>query len=102
MATPVPSVEARARDVRHAGNRRSFVLMGCGAALGLLLAGYSLFTARGTSTLIVPSEDVALVNQQPISRSDYLQQLQTLYGVDLRHASAEQRRRVLDDMIREE
>jgi PPIC-type PPIASE domain len=66
------------------------------------MAGYSLFTARGTSTLIVPPEDVALVNQQPISRSDYLLQLQTLYGVDLQHATAVQRRKVLDDMIREE
>jgi PPIC-type PPIASE domain/SurA N-terminal domain len=83
-------------------NRRSFVLMGCGALAGLLMAGYSLFTARGTSTLIVPPEDVALVNQQPIARSDYLLQLQTLYGVDLPHATAAQRRKVLDDMIREE
>src|SRR3984885_2527292 len=83
-------------------NRRSFVLVGGGALVGLLMAGYSLFTARGTSTLIVPPEDVALVNQQPISRSDYLQQLQTLYGVDLPHATAAQRRKVLDDMIREE
>lgn len=83
-------------------NRRSFVFMGSGALLGLLLAGYSLFTARGTSTLVVPAEDVALVNQQPISRSDYLQQLQTLFGVDLQHATREQRRKVLDDMIREE
>ncbi len=76
--------------------------MGGGALLGLLMAGYSLFTARGTSTLVVPPEDVALVNQQPISRSDYLQQLQTLYGVDLSHATSEQRRKVLEDMIREE
>jgi hypothetical protein len=76
--------------------------MGCGALLGLLMAGYSLFTARGTSTLVVPAEDVALVNQQPISRSDFLLQLQTLFGVDLQHASHAQRRRVLDDMIREE
>ena len=83
-------------------SRRSFVFMGSGALLGLLMAGYSLFTARGTSTLAVPPEDVALVNQQPIARSDYLQQLQTLYGADLEHATAEQRRRVLDDMIREE
>ena len=90
------------RGVRRASSRRSFVLMGAGALLGLLMAGYSLFTARGTSTLWVPAEDVALVNQQPISRSDYLQQLQTLYGVDLRHATAAQRRKVLDDMIREE
>ena len=83
-------------------NRRSFVSLGCGALLGLLMAGYSLFTARGTSTLIVPPEDVALVNQQPISRSDFLMQLQALYGVDLPHSTAEQRRKVLDDMIREE
>jgi parvulin-like peptidyl-prolyl isomerase len=83
-------------------SRRSFILMSGGALAGLLMAGYSLFTARGTSTLIVPPDDVALVNQQPISRSDYLQQLQTLYGVDLPHATAAQRRKVLDDMIREE
>ena len=76
--------------------------MGGGALLGLLMAGYSLFTARGTSTLSVPPDDVALVNQQPISRSDYLLQLQTLYAVDLAHATAAQRRKVLDDMIREE
>jgi parvulin-like peptidyl-prolyl isomerase len=89
-------------NVRQVSSRRSFVLMGSGALAGLLMAGYSLFTARGTSTLVVPPEDVALVNQQPISRSDYLQQLQTLYGVDLRHATVTQRRKVLDDMIREE
>jgi parvulin-like peptidyl-prolyl isomerase len=83
-------------------DRRSFLALGCGALFGLLMAGYALFTARGTSTLIVPAEDVALVNQQPISRSDYLQQLQTLYSVDLPHATAAQRRKVLDDMIREE
>jgi hypothetical protein len=82
--------------------RRSLVLMGAAALLGLLMAGYSLFTARGPSTLIVPSEDVALVNQQPISRSDYLLQMQTLFGVDPGHATVEQRRKVLDDMIREE
>lgn len=81
---------------------RSMVLMGCGALIGLGLAGYALFTARGTSTLRVPPEDVALVNQQPVSRSDYLLELQTLYGVDLPHSTAEERRKVLDDMIREE
>jgi parvulin-like peptidyl-prolyl cis-trans isomerase-like protein len=89
-------------DIGRANSRRSFVFMGCGAVVGLMMAGYSLFTARGTSTLSVPPDDVALVNQQPISRSDYLLQLQTLYGVDLRHATPAQRRKVLDDMIREE
>jgi hypothetical protein len=89
-------------NIGQANSRRSFIFMGCGACVGLMMAGYSLFTARGTSTLSVPPEDVALVNQQPISRSDYLLQLQSLYGVDLQHATAEQRRKVLDDMIREE
>jgi hypothetical protein len=83
-------------------NRRSFVLMTLGALIGLSLAGYSLFTVRGHSSLSVPAEDVALVNQQPISRSDFLALLQTLYGVDLSHATREQRRQVLNDMIREE
>jgi hypothetical protein len=76
--------------------------MTAGALAGLIMAGYALFTARGTSTLFVPPEDVALVNQQPISRSDFVQQLQTLYGVDLKQSTAAERRTVLNDMIREE
>jgi hypothetical protein len=99
---PTQSGRERLNRASQVNNRRSFVFMGCGALLGLLMAGYSLFTARGTSTLVVPAEDVALVNQQPISRSDYLQQLQTLFGVDLAHATRAQRQKVLNDMIREE
>ena len=90
------------RDPSQISNARSFVLMAAGVLIGLVLAGYSLFTARSASTLIVPAEDVALVNQQPVSRADYVALLQTLYGVDLSHATREQRRKVLDDMIREE
>lgn len=90
------------RDPAQISSPRAFVLMAAGVFIGLLLAGYSLFTARSATTLFVPAEDVALVNQQPVSRTDYLALLQTLYGVDLKHASAEQRRKVLDDMIREE
>jgi hypothetical protein len=90
------------RDPAAASNVRSFVLMASGVLRGLVLAGYSLFTARSASTLIVPAEDVALVNQQPVSRADFLALLQTLYGVDLDHSSREQRQKVLDDMIREE
>jgi hypothetical protein len=90
------------RDLTQPNLARSLMLMSMGAAIGLGLAGYGLFTARGTSTLYVPPEDVALVNQQPISRVDFLAQLQTLYGVDLQHSSAAERKKVLDDMIREE
>jgi parvulin-like peptidyl-prolyl isomerase len=90
------------RDPAQVSFRRSFLFAVCGALIGLLLAGYALFTARGTSTLRVPAEDVALVNQQPLSRSDYLLQLQTLYNVDFSQATREQRQKVLNDMIREE
>jgi hypothetical protein len=90
------------RDPSQISSARSFVLMAAGVLIGLILAGYSLFTARSASTLIVPAEDVALVNQQPVSRADYLALLQTLYGVDFSHATQDQRRKVLDDMIREE
>jgi len=90
------------RDISHIHIRRSLVLMAVGSLVGLVLAGYALFTARGTSTLSVPAEDVALVNQQPVSRVDFIAQLKALYDVDLRHATREQRQRVLDDMIREE
>jgi SurA N-terminal domain/PPIC-type PPIASE domain len=102
MATDQDSRRAPWRDLTQVSSARSWVLMTMGALTGLILAGYSLFTARGTTTLSVPAEDVALVNQQAISRSDYLILLQTLYGVDLGHATREQRRQVLNDMIREE
>jgi hypothetical protein len=90
------------RDLTKVNSKRSFFFAICGAVVGLLLAGYALFTARGTSTLMVPAEDVALVNQQPISRSDYLLQLQNIYNAGVSHATREQRQKVLNDMIREE
>lgn len=90
------------RDPSQISNARSFLFMAAGVLTGLVLAGYSLFTARSATTLIVPAEDVALVNQQPVSRADYLALLQTLYGVDLNHATRAQRHKVLEDMIREE
>jgi parvulin-like peptidyl-prolyl isomerase len=100
--TTSPLEAASWRDLAQVSSKRSFFLAICGAGIGLLLAGYALFTARGTSTLMVPAEDVALVNQQPLSRSDYLLQLQSLYNVEFSHATREQRQKVLNDMIREE
>jgi hypothetical protein len=90
------------RDPNQTSLPRSVVLCAVAAAIGLLIAGFGLFTGRGTSTLIVPAEDVALVNQQPIARSDYLIQLRALYGDDAQKATLAQRRKVLEDMIREE
>ena len=102
MDAPNPSTAGRWLNFSAVNSRRSFVLVAAGALSGLIMAGYALFTARGTSTLFVPPEDVALVNQQAISRSDFLQQLQTLYAVDLAHSTPAERNKVLNDMIREE
>ena len=85
-----------------ANTTRSFVLLGLGAVLGLGIAGYALFTAPGTSTLIVAPEDVASVNQRPVSRIDFDAQLRTLYDVSPTEATPEQRKEVLEAMIREE
>jgi parvulin-like peptidyl-prolyl isomerase len=84
------------------GARCTLLLAAAGAIVGLAMAGFGLFTAKGTSTLMVPPEDVALVNQQPISRLDYTALLETMYATDTAHASAAQKRRVLHDMILEE
>ena len=81
--------------------RRAFVLAGGGAIIGLVLAGVALFTAKGTSTLVVPADAVAMVNQQPISRIDYDAQLRVL-APEPGDATPAVRRRVLDDMVREE
>jgi len=102
MARPPSEGASDWRDIRKVSPRRSLILMAAGAIIGLGVAGYALFTAKGTSTLMVPPEDVALVNQQPISRGDFLIQLQSLFGVDLAHSSPAQRQKVLNDMIREE
>jgi parvulin-like peptidyl-prolyl isomerase len=86
----------------EASVRRTLLMAAAGAIVGLVTAGFGLFTAKGTSTLMVPAEDVALVNQQPISRIDYIALLQTLYSTDLVHATTAQKQRVLNDMIQEE
>jgi len=86
----------------QAGVRRTLLIAATGAIVGLATAGFGLFTAKGTSTLMVPAEDVALVNQQPISRIDYIALLETLYSTDLAHATAAQKQHVLNDMIQEE
>jgi PPIC-type PPIASE domain len=81
---------------------RSLSLLAFGAVTGLAIAGFGLFTAKGTSTRIVPPDCVALVNQRPILKIDFISQLRTLYGVGFGDSTAEQRQKVLGDMIREE
>lgn len=82
--------------------RRSLLLCGLGAMIGLIIAGFGLFTARGTRTSSVPPEDVAVVNGTPILLGDFIAQLKALDDVSLGAATRPQKRKVLDDMIREE
>lgn len=81
---------------------RSMILYAVGALVGLGIAGYGLFTAAGTSTRTVPPEDVALVNQRPILRSDFINQLESETGLKFDESTQADRLKVLDEMVREE
>jgi parvulin-like peptidyl-prolyl isomerase len=78
------------------------ILLASGALIGLGVAGYGLFTAQGTRSHSVPPEDIALVNQRQILRSDFMTQVQTQYTTAFAQSSAEQRLKTLNDMIDEE
>ena len=85
-----------------ASANRSMWISGAGALIGLLLTGDALFTAKGTITPGVPPEDLALVNQRPVLMSDFEAQTQAEFGVSLDQASPEQKRKVVEEMLREE
>jgi parvulin-like peptidyl-prolyl isomerase len=81
---------------------RSMVLCAIGAVVGLAIAGVGLFSARGTATHSVPPEDIALVNQRPVLRSDFVTQLEGETGESFDQATRAEKLKVLDEMIREE
>ena len=70
--------------------------------VGLAIAGVGLFSARGTATHNVPPEDVALVNQRPVLRSDFVTQLESETGESFEQATRAEKLKVLAEMIREE
>ncbi len=78
------------------------ILMAGGALIGLLIAGYGLFTAKGTRSRGVPPEAVALVNGRPILRSDFMAQAQAQFTLPFAQTSSAQRRKTLEDMVDEE
>src|SRR5271154_3621878 len=78
------------------------VLLASGALIGLAIAGYGLFTAKGTRSHGVPPEAIALVNQRQILRSDFMTQAETQFTVPFAQTTREQRQKVLEDMINEE
>jgi len=83
-------------------DRRSLVLCGTGALLGLIIAGFGLFTAQGTRTAHIPAEDAALVNGVPVLLADLNTQLQSTYNTGLATASRAQKEALLNGLIREE
>lgn len=89
-------------NFRTVNPARSLVFLAIGTLIGLGIAGYGLFTAKGTVTHTVPPENVALVNQRPILRTDFIAQTEALYNMPFGETSLPQRMKVLQDMIREE
>lgn len=83
-------------------NTRALLCYAIGVAVGLVLGGIGLFNAKGTTTNTVPEEDIALVNRQPILRSDFVAQLEAETGKDFADTTDEEQLRVLDEMLREE
>lgn len=78
------------------------LLYAIGTVAGLAAAGYELLSARGTETRTVPAENVALVNQQPILRSDFIAQVESETGLPFEQTSRKDKLRVLDEMVDEE
>jgi hypothetical protein len=89
-------------NLARVDQRRAFTLLAIGAIGGLALAGFGLFSAKGTTMRGLPAEDIALVNQQPILTSDFVSQVETTYGVPFAQATQAQKKKILHDMIREE
>jgi parvulin-like peptidyl-prolyl isomerase len=104
MTPPSPAALATgtAADFTRVNTRRSLLLLAIGAITGIAIAGYGLFTAKGTRVHGVPPEAIALVNQRPILRSDFITQVQTQYSERFAETTPAERRKVLDDMIDEE
>jgi len=82
--------------------QRSMAFLALGALIGLGIAGYGLFTAKGTRSHTVPPEDLALINNRPILRSDFMTQVQTQFTVPFAQSTPDERKKVLEDMVAEE
>jgi hypothetical protein len=108
MSPPIP--EARAKRRRLAGfttmllaaPQRRPVLALIAAVAGVALAAAGVFHPAPRDLTAVPPGDVALVNQQPILMSDFIDETQTATGGDFADATPAQRAKVLHDMIDQE
>lgn len=98
----VESTPLVGRALSQVNPTRSLILMACGAVVGLGIAGFGLFTAKGTQIKTVPPEDVALVNNRPVLVSDFVAQVEAENGTPFGESTPAQRKKVIDEMIREE
>ncbi len=101
MTDIAPDIAPDTATPTAARARRSLLLSGCGALVGLAIAGYGLFTSDGKSSE-TPPQDVALVNQRPVLLSDFVAQSETEFGAPYAQTTPEQRRKIFDEMIAEE
>jgi hypothetical protein len=72
------------------------------AAIGLALAGAGLFRPAAREATRTPPGVVALVNQQPVLMSDFVNEVEQSKGVSFAQASAADRAEVLHRMIDDE
>jgi parvulin-like peptidyl-prolyl isomerase len=94
--------ERLSESIAEVNPRRSLGLYAIGATLGLVIAGFGLFTAAGTKISGVPPEDVAMINGRHILRSDFITQTQIETAMPFDKTTKAQRMKVLGEMIDEE
>ncbi len=92
----------RADESNPKRERRASVLLGIGAAIGLLAAAASILTSGGAPSAPLGDDVVALVNGAPIRSADYERLVAGLARDSRNPLDDEARRHVLDRMIDEE
>ncbi len=99
---PIDDWLAARFSILKVGSRRSLIIYALGATLGLGLAGFALFTAKGTAVKSFPPEVAALVNGRQILRSDFRTQTAIEAGVPWEQTTPAQRIKTLNEMLDEE
>lgn len=85
------------------GPSRRPVALGLAAAVaGLVVAGFGVFHPAPRDLTAAPPGDVALVNQQPILMSDFIDETQNAIGGQFSDATPAQKAKVLQGMIDQE
>jgi hypothetical protein len=89
-------------DALFSRPQRPIVLGLLGAVAGLGLAVVGVFHPAPRDSSALPPGDVALVNQQPILMSDFINETQSATGGDFSEATPAERAKVLRSMIDQE